>query len=417
VSAAGELRERALAFLAGRDEDVLDLTKMLVLAPSENPPGDETAPVAVLIDALKRYGLPEGRVVGREPNRPNLIVTIPGARPGPHLALCGHTDTKPVGEAAELWNTDPLTPTISGDRLYGLGSTDMKGALAAMVLAGAAFASIAAESSGTLSLVFTSDEERGSWYGAQFLATSNELEGIDAIILGEPSGVLDDWDGIRIVSRGVACFKVVVRGTQTHSSISDAFPTVNAVEAMAKLMLGFREQFRPYYDEHPLCPNGPTINIGVKVSGGVTYGVLPGYAEFWTDVRTVPGMTFDVFQDDVKATLKRVSEDLGGIDYELIFDEKAGWIPPTEIEADDPLVLACADAAQAVLGTSPEITLFHGGTDASQFQGIAGIPTLASFGPGQLPLAHGANEWVKIESLGQAMRMYALTALAFCNPA
>jgi acetylornithine deacetylase len=413
VSATAEQRQRALKFLAEREGDVLSLTEDLVRAPSENPPGDETAPLAVVQEALARYGLPEGRIVAREPHRPNLIVTIPGRRPGPHLALCGHLDTKPVGDAASLWQSDPFRPTIVNDRLYGLGSTDMKGALAAMMLAGAAFQ--AAESAGTLSLVFTADEERGSWYGAQLLAESDALAGVDAVLLGEPCGLLAEWDGIRIVSRGVTCFRVAVQGTQTHSSISDVLPTVNAVEAMARLMIGFREQFHPHFDEHPLCPNGPTINIGVRVSGGVGYGVVPGYAEFWTDVRTVPGMTFDVFQDDVQAALKRISDDLGGIDYELEFDERAGWIPPTELEPDDPLVRACVLAAEEVLGTAPEVTLFHGGTDASQLQGIAGIPTLASFGPGQLPLAHGANEWVQIESLGQAMRMYALIALDFCN--
>ena len=134
------------------------LTRALVAAPSPNPPGDETAPAAVMEGALRALGLPAPRVVAAEPHRPNLIVRIDGARPGPHLALCGHLDTKSVGEAAAEWRSDPFVPTVVGDRMYGLGTTDMKGACAAMVLAGAAFQSVRDRLSGSLSLVFTADE-------------------------------------------------------------------------------------------------------------------------------------------------------------------------------------------------------------------------------------------------------------------
>ena len=104
-----------------------------------------------------------GGAAPAEPDRPHRRRD----RPGPHLALCGHLDTKPVGDAAGEWQTDPFTPTIGGDRLYGLGSTDMKGAVAAMVLAGAAFQAVADRAAGSLSLVFTADEEYGSRLGAE----------------------------------------------------------------------------------------------------------------------------------------------------------------------------------------------------------------------------------------------------------
>ena len=76
----------------------------------------------------------------RKPHRPNLLITIDSGRPGPRLGICGHLDTKPVGDAAAEWMTDPFAATTIGDRMYGLGTTDMKGAVAAMLVAGAAFA-------------------------------------------------------------------------------------------------------------------------------------------------------------------------------------------------------------------------------------------------------------------------------------
>jgi len=405
-------QDGALRFLRERRGETTALTEALIAAPSPNLPGDERAPAEVLRGALARYGLPPARTLARDPTRPNLIVRLDGARPGPHLALCGHMDTKPVGDAADQWRSDPFTATIDGDRLYGLGSTDMKGALAAMVLAGAAFQSVREQTAGSLSLVFTADEEYGSRYGAEYLAREGAIEA-DAIVLGEPSGLIRDWEATRVVSRGICCFRVLVEGTQTHSSISDAMPTVNAVEAMARTMVGLRRELRPRVPPHPLCPAGPTINIGVKTLGGVGYGVLPGHAEFWTDIRVTPGMTFASTREDVEAALARVAPETPGAAVSLEISADVGWVDATEVAADHPMTRAVQAAAERILGAAPPLAAFHGATDAWALQGIGGIPTLAAFGPGMLPLAHGPNEWVSVTALEQAAEMYALAALEF----
>jgi acetylornithine deacetylase len=407
-------RETALAYARELADDVVELTNQLIAAPSPNLPGDETAPAAVMHEWLAKYGLPAATVHAKAPHRPNLIVRIDGGRPGPNLGLCGHLDTKPVGEAADLWRTDPFVATIDGDRMYGLGSTDMKGACAAMVIAAAAFARVSDQLAGSLSLIFTADEEWGSAFGAHYLTDSGLLD-VDALVLGEPSGVLKDWDGIRIVSRGFSGFRIALRGTQTHSSISDQMPTVNAVEAMARLLVGLRRELRFTYPEHPLCPNGPTINLGLKAIGGYGYGVLPGDAEFWSDVRTTPGMTFERFDADLRAAISRLEPELAGATWELEYPRNLSWTPATEVAPDHPMVIACQRAAETVLGTSPPLAAFPGATDACAFQVKGNIPTLAAFGPGQLPLAHGPNEWVSVTSLKQAAQMYALVAVEYAS--
>ena len=414
-SGAGErerLRVEALAFLERHRGTVVDLTAELVAAPSPNLPGDETAPAAVVERAAHRLGLPRPVVTAAEPNRPNLILRIEAANPGPHLALCGHLDTKPVGEAAPEWRTDPFAPTIDGDRLYGLGSTDMKGACAAMLLAGGAFASVADLAAGSLSLLFTADEEYGSRLGAEFLARNGSIAA-DAILLGEPAGVTCDWEAIRIVSRGFSGFKVTVGGTQTHSSISDQVPSINAVEAMARVIVGLRRELAPSFPPHPLCPSGPTINIGLRCEGGVGYGVLPGYAEFWNDIRTTPGMSQRQLAEDIESALGRIRDEVPGAAVAWSFAPALGWIGPTEVAADHPMVRATQAASARILGEAPPLAAFPGATDAWPFQGIGGIPTLAAFGPGLLPLAHGPNEWVSITALEQAARIFALTALEY----
>jgi acetylornithine deacetylase len=412
IDATRALLVEADRFLTERQGEVIALTSALVAAPSPNPPGDELAAASVIERALSHYGLPAPRVVAEEPHRPNLLVRIDGTRPGPHLALCGHLDTKPVGDAAPEWRTDPFTPEIEGDRLFGLGSTDMKGACAAMVLAAAAFARIADRASGSLSLIFTADEEYGSRYGAAYLVRAGAIEA-DAILLGEPAGVHEDWEAIRVISRGISGFRVVVKGTQTHSSISDQLPTVNAVEAMAAVLTGLRRELTVRHPEHPLCPTGPTVNLGVKASGGVGYGVLPGHAEFWCDIRTTPGMTQETLAEDIDAALARVRPHVPGAEVSWEFAPHLAWIAPSEVAADDPMVRAVEHAAADVLGASPPLAAFPGASDAWPFHVIGGIPTLAAFGPGLLPLAHGPNEWVSLLALQQAPRIFVDAAIRY----
>jgi acetylornithine deacetylase len=396
-----------------RDDAVVQLTIDLIAAPSPNPPGDESAPATLIVEACRRLGLSEPVVVGAEPHRPNVILTIDSGRPGPHLGFCGHSDTKPVGEAAPLWRTDPFIGTIDGDRLYGLGSTDMKGALAAMLFAAEWLQRHTDQWAGKVTHFFSADEEYGSRYGAYYLAREGFVDQLDAMILGEPSGIHEDWDAIRTVSRGASCFEVVVNGTQMHSSLSDTLGAVNAVEAMARLMVRFREELTLHYPEHPLCPTGPTINIGVRTTGGVGYGVVPGQAVFYSDIRVTPGMDRETFREDILAAIDRSSVVLDGATAEVVWPDGMNWAPASEIEPAHPAVVASRAAASVVLGHEVPIAAFTGGTDAIAFQGLAGIPTLAALGPGLLPLAHGPNEWVSLSSLRAAMRIYALTAVEF----
>ena len=139
---------------------VVELTSALIAARSPNPPGDEREVAAVASEALPVTP----RVIASAPERPNLEATLDFGPGGRHLVLCGHLDTKPVGGAH--WSVDPFSATIDGDRLYGLGSTDMKGAVAAMIVA----ARDLDLPRGRLSLLLVADEENGAAYGARHVA-------------------------------------------------------------------------------------------------------------------------------------------------------------------------------------------------------------------------------------------------------
>ncbi|MGI9657846.1 MAG: M20 family metallopeptidase, partial [Gaiellaceae bacterium] len=251
-------------------------------------------------------------------------------------------------------------------------------------------------------------------YGAKWLAEEGHLRA-DAVLIGEPCGITKAWEAIDLVSRGAALFKIRVTGTQTHSSISDRLPTVNATVHAARLIDRMHRELKGAlsYDPHPLCELGPTVNVGVMASAGVYYGVYPGEAEFGCDIRTIPGMTRKQLIADIQAFLERAMSDEPELHAELHFEDI--YYEPTEISPDAPIAQAVKSAAATVLGASPPFEAFPGATDAAHIQGIVGIPTVAAFGPGYLPRAHSPNESVPVEDIGLAAKMFALAAWRFVS--
>ena len=347
-----------------------------------------------------------------------MLARVKGAAPGRTLILSGHLDTKPAGDM-DAWETDPWDPVLRDGDLIGLGSGDMKAAVAGMMYAAAALKH-AQEAGGTgfageVVLVFTADEEAGARFGSKWLADNGHLQA-DAAVIGEPSGITAEWQSVHLVSRGAALFKVAVTGTQMHSSISDRLPGINATVKMARLIDRMDRELLSYltYDEHPLCPTGPTVNVGVMAEAGVFYGVYPGNAEFACDVRTLPGMT----EESLKADIGRFLADAMADDPDL--RAELDWfltVPPVEIDADHPVVGALVEAGREVLGTAPDLDAFPGATDAPYFQLTAGIPTVAAFGPGMLPRAHSPNEYMDADGAALSASIYALAALHYLGEA
>ena len=399
----------ALAFLDRTAADQLAFARELVAVPSPNPPGDERAVADLVRRRLTLLGIDRIATVAAHPTRPNLMARIPGRAPGRSLILSGHIDTKPPGDLSK-WRTDPWDPVIEGGELHGLGSGDMKGAVAAMVYAAAALVRSEAWL-GELQLVFTADEEGGSTLGSKWLADEGHLAA-DAAIIGEPCGVTREWENIGVVSRGSALVDIEVFGTQMHSSVSDRFDPVNATVEMAGLIRKMHREFKDYltFTPHPLGDSGPTVNVGVMAEAGVFYGVYPGNARFSSDIRLVPGMTEQSVAADLRRFLDEAQTENPHLSTEL---HMVGFSEATQIRFDHPVVTGLQRAADCVLGEWLEPAVFPGATDALSFQGIAGIPTVAAFGPGYVPRAHAPNERMASAGVAQAAKIYALAALDY----
>jgi acetylornithine deacetylase/succinyl-diaminopimelate desuccinylase-like protein len=387
-----------LRWLAEREDALVALTRELVATPSPNPPGDERAVVEVARQAMEQLGFRDVRTIARAVERPNLVGEVGNG--GHSLILNAHLDTKPAGTREE-WETPPYDPVIRDGRLYGLGSTDMKGAAAAMLYAGAALAAAGALA-GTLKVVLVADEEAGSNEGALHLARTRAVEG-DAALVGEPTGITTGWEYLAVASRGLSCFRLVASGTQMHSSLSDRLPSSNASVKLARGLVRFADAFR--------LPVGATLNLGVTLGGGIFYGVYPGQAECGIDVRTVPGMTLEALRADVLGFVERER-----LDLDVQWVPELEWLPPSAIDPQHPLVAAARSAARQVLGREVPLGTMPAVTDGTNWS-EAGIPSVPAFGPGLLPLAHRPNEYVEVREVVEAARIYALTALRFLSEA
>ena len=402
-----------LKALTAREQKLVQFARELIAIPSPNPPGDERQVAERARSEMSELKYASVREVALEPSRPNVAGEVAGevvgGRAGKVLMFNGHIDTKPVGDLSE-WAIGPFDPVVRDGRLHGLGSADMKGAVAAMVYAGAALAEVGAPP-GTLRVVLTADEEAGSRFGARFLAGRQDFAA-DAAVVCEATGMDRPWAYLAVASRGIACFRVIVRGTQMHSSLSDQVPSVNASVKLSQVLSRMAAEFRPRYPVNPDVPGGPTVNLGVTLSGGVYYGVYPGYAEFGIDVRTVPGMTQVGLQSDLEGFLDRLRRDDPELEVALEPRPELAWMPPSAIDPSHPLVDAAQSAGRDVLGRDVPLGTMPAFTDGSHWT-LAGHACIPAYGPGTLLLAHRPNEYVEVEEIVSAARIYALTALRY----
>ena len=383
--------------------EVLEVARRLIAAPSENPPGDERAVAAVVSELLGERGIAT-ETASQDPARPNVIARIDAAEPGPTLVLCGHTDTKPVGERA-AWDHDPFGGEVADGRLYGLGACDMKGGVASIVVALGRLRETLAR--GSVVGVFTADEEAGSGQGAGFLARSGRLVA-DAAIIAEPACVDEEWQRIYLGTRGSVLFRIDLEVAGGHSSLEDHHGGTSATMAMAMAMVQLDEGLRGL--------PGVAVNVGATVEGGTHYAVRPTIASVRGDVRFPPELDEARVRGVLEETLER-SLAASGARGRVVYDELPGGpFHPLAVASESAIASACRAAAEEVLGHAPPDGIFPGGTDSFFTQGGAGIPTIPAFGPGCLREAHQPNEYVSLESLAVGPELLVTAVRRFLEP-
>ncbi len=375
--------------------EVLSFARALIAAPSENPGGTEDQAAEVATGILTGIGASPETIRGDE-GRPSVVASI-GSGSRPTLAWNGHLDVVPVGDPTN-WLHGPWEGAVEDGRLIGRGSADMKGPVASALAAAAAIRRAGIDLQGTLTFHLAADEEHMGMYGTKVLWDRGMLDQ-DACIVGEPSDLR-----VGLAERGGAWITATARGKGAHGSQPNL--GVNAIASMSRLILRLSEVLPDRV--HPLVGR-PSVNAAV-ITGGSAPNVVPDRCELLIDRRIVPGETDPA---EVLAPFARLAADIAREhpDVDLVF-QIDGWTEAAEAPATSEIAGFARDAIAVERGARPADVGFTGITDARFYINDADIPTII-LGPGSLTVAHTANEWVLVDDLVAAARIYARIFVGF----
>jgi acetylornithine deacetylase len=367
--------------------DVLQLTRELVAIDSVNPslvPGaaGEGAIADWLASYLQRAGF-DVEVDEVAPGRPNVVAMAERSGAGPTRMLCGHTDTVGVEGMSS-----PFSPILRDGRLYGRGSQDMKGGLAAMIAGAARWLNGARQGAGRVVLAAVADEEYAS-LGAEAVARRWHA---DEAIIPEPTGM-----AVAITHKGFSCVDVVTHGRAAHGS--RPADGIDAVLLMGRVLARLDSLNRELQSRspHPRLGTG-SLHAG-RIVGGTELSVYPARCSLQVERRTLPGEPLDIALTEVSTILDQLgqSDPAFRADVTLLLAR-----PAYGIDERHPLPVALRQLAAAV-GRDASITGMSFWTDAALL-GAAGVPTVL-FGPRGAGL-HGADEHVVVEDLETCARIF-----------
>jgi len=361
-------------------EEIL-LTRELLSFNTINPPGNEMEVAQFVGKLLLENGF-EVSYHEYEENRLHLVAEKGVSGEVAPLVFSGHFDTVPLGEKA--WSEDPFSGVIKGDRIYGRGSSDMKGGLAAMTLA-AIEATRTTTPVGGIRLIFTSGEELGCKGVSQLVQSTAELGKARAVIVGEPTA-----NHPAIAHKGALYLNATAKGKTAHSSMPELGD--NAVYKAARAVVRI-ENFR-FHADKDLLLGLPSINVG-KFRGGMNINSVPDHAEFSIDVRTT---TLTPHQ----AIVERLKSELGD---EVVLETLVDLKPVSNSESDPFIQMVyevCGIDRESTSGPRALPYL----TDGSVLQAhYGGVPTII-LGPGEPSLAHQTDEYCSIKKIRQSVAIY-----------
>lgn len=377
------------------------MARELIAIPSVNPFAQVEEPVPGLreLEVAERYAemLAEAgcevRLDTVATGRPNVIATLKGSKPGPTVLLAGHLDTVGINDYE-----NPFDARVENGRIYGRGSCDMKAALAAFAEVARVVSESGVDFAGELLIGGIADEE-DRMAGSRRWAETGVVP--DYAIVGEPSGLV-----VCPAHKGQLGSTIRTFGKAVHSSLRSQ--GVNAIEKMAEVIAAFAD----YNDEllarphHELVGHG-TFSVGV-ISGGEIMSTVPDLCQIEVDRRMIPGETPEQILAEYRELLDPLVENDPEFRYEIDSPTMFGGVLDTPL--DNPVVTTTVAEMAAVTGTPGLVEAFTGATDAPNF----GCPAVI-YGPGSLAQAHTLDEFVAIDELMVAARVYLRTTLGLLD--
>ena len=408
--------------IAARRVEMVALCQDLVRIPTLNPPGLRYREVCALLAArLARAGFAteliraEGAPADSDAHpRWNLVARRESGHAGPCVHFNGHHD---VVETGHGWSVDPFGAELRDGRIYGRGTADMKGGIAAAIVAVEAFLAACPDHAGAIEVSATADEESGGYGGVAYLAERGWFSPgrVDHVIIPEPL----DPDRICLGHRGVWWAQIETQGRIAHGSMP--FLGDCAVRHMGAVLAEMEATLFPLLagreTDMPVVPEGAraaTLNINAIHGGaaeqaadytGLPAPCVPDRCRITIDRRFPVEESLDAVKAEIAALMERVKAVRPGFSYEIrdLFE-----VQPTLTPADAPVVRVLDDAIAQVMGRRAAHVVSPGTYDQKHIDRIGRLKNCVAYGPGRLDLAHQPDEWVGVDDMADAALVMAL---------
>jgi succinyl-diaminopimelate desuccinylase len=344
----------------------------------------------------------------------NMVARISSGRAGDCVHFNSHHDVVEVGHG---WTRDPFGGAVEGDRLYGRGACDMKGGLAASIIAAEAFLAVTPDWRGAIEISATADEESGGYGGVAYLAERGFFapERVQHVIIPEPL----HKDRICLGHRGVWWAEVETQGRIAHGSMP--FLGDSAIRHMGAVLEEIEHHLYPLLATRrtamPVVPpqaRQSTLNIN-SIHGGEAeppegYTGLPApcvadRCRIVLDRRFLIEEAVEEVKAELRAVLDRVQARRPGFSYTLrdLFEVK-----PVMTDRAAPVVRSTAAAIERVLGQVADYVVSPGTYDQKHIDRIGRLRNCIAYGPGLLHLAHQPDEWVGVQDMADSAKVMAL---------
>jgi len=367
----------------------LEMTKKLLAFNTINPPGNESQCAHFIGKLLEEGGFDVSYHEFAE-KRTSLMARKMFNSDKLPICFSGHMDMVPLGLAE--WTRDPFDGEQDGDKVYGRGSSDMKGGLAAMIIAGLRLASMSKGSGGVV-MAITAGEETGC-EGAGYLAGLDVRGNVGALIVGEPTANYPV-----LGHKGAFWLEAVTSGVSAHGSMPEQ--GVNAIYKAARAVSRL-ENYEFNVTAHPFL-GSPTLNVGT-ISGGININSVPDRTIFGIDIRTLPGQSSGQILEDLQTHL--------GEEVEL---KNTIAAPAVSTDPQNEWVQEVFSIMEYHIGEKPVprgVTYF---TDASALTAAFGNPPTIILGPGEAEQAHKTDEYCHISKIETAAEAYFEIARRWCE--
>lgn len=407
------LADHLFAAVDARRDDLIALTQDLIRIPTPNPPGENYREICEYLSGrLKPNGFAtemiraEGALgdCDRYP-RWNVIARREGTKRGECVHFNSHTDVVEVGRD---WTFDPFGGELIDGNIYGRGACDMKGGLAASIIAAEAFLEICPDFAGAIEISGTADEESGGFGGVAYLAEQGYFspERVQHVIIPEPL----NKDRICLGHRGVWWAEIETFGEIAHGSMP--FLGDCAVRHMGAVLEEMENTLFPALQDirttMPIVPEGAkqsTLNINSLHGGqveqpedftGLPSACVPDNCRMVIDRRFLLEEDIEDVERQVEDVLEAVKSKRDGFRYTMREIHRA---LPTMTDKNAPIVQSVSRAIEQVMGVSPEYVVSPGTYDQKHIDRIGRLKNCIAYGPGILDLAHKPDEYVGVDDM------------------